>query len=98
MISGVDYVLYSNKSPFDIETLFISAIKNKWSTLIANEFERNDIRLELFVAKNKEMYVSFDDTGYSLNEHNEWFFIFVASILEKFESEVKILNIFSPES
>ena len=55
MISGVDYVLYSNKSPFDIETLFISAIKNKWSTLIANEFERNDIRLELFVAKNKEM-------------------------------------------
>lgn len=44
------------------------------------------------------MYVSFDDTGYSLNEHNEGCFIFVASILEKFESEVKILNIFSPES
>ncbi|WP_249418170.1 hypothetical protein [Escherichia fergusonii] len=83
MISGVDYFLYSNKSPFDIETLFISAIKNKWSTLIANEFERNDIRLELFVAKNKEMYVSFDDAGYSLNEHNEGCFTFCCQYFGK---------------
>lgn len=98
MITGVDYVLYSNKSPVDIEMLFISAIKNKWRTLIINEFERNDLRLELFFAKDKEMYISFDDTGYSLNEHNEGCFMFVASILKKFDSEVKILNIFSPES
>ncbi|EPN1932680.1 hypothetical protein ACTV70_004308 [Cronobacter dublinensis] len=98
MISGIDYVFYSNKSPFDIEESFISLLKEKWVNLIVDEFERSESRLELFFSKDKEMYSIFDETGYHLNENGEGCFMLISSVLDQFESKVKIINIGYPQS
>ena len=55
MITGVDYVFTPIK-PFDIEEDFVSLLKMKWRECIIDEFERTDSRLDLFFAKDKEMY------------------------------------------
>ncbi|ECC3256297.1 hypothetical protein ACLLH4_004685 [Salmonella enterica] len=98
MITGVDYVFYSNKKPFDIEADFITSLKMKWREFLIDEIERTDSRLELFFAKNKEMYSLFDEIGYSLNDHDEGCFMLVSSMLNHLESKIKILDIIYPES
>lgn len=98
MITGVDYVFYSSRKPFDIESHFISSLKMKWETPVIDEFERTDYRLELFFAKDKEMYSLFDENGYCLNKHSEGCFMLVSSMLKQLESKIKILDITYPES
>ncbi|HCP1534160.1 TPA: hypothetical protein OCX72_004549, partial [Escherichia coli] len=90
MITGVDYVFYSNKKPFDIEEDFVSLLKMKWRECIIDEFERTDSRLDLFFAKDKEMYSLFDEIGYSLNDHGEGCFMLVSSMLNRLESKIKV--------
>lgn len=98
MITGMDYVFYANKSPFDIEAKFIDLLKKKWRTPIIEEFERSDCQLELFFAKDDKMNRKFKYTGYALNQHKEGCFMLIASILKQFESKVQILDIVLPES
>ncbi|WNY82979.1 hypothetical protein NNQ28_00665 [Cronobacter dublinensis] len=66
--------------------------------LIVDEFERSESRLELFFSKNKKMYSIFDETGYHLNENGEGCFMLISSMLDHFESKVKIINIGYPQS
>ncbi|MGG9106624.1 hypothetical protein [Escherichia coli] len=98
MITGVDYVFYSNKKPFDIEEDFVSLLKMKWRECIIDEFERTDSRLDLFFAKDKEMYSLFDEIGYSLNDHGEGCFMLVSSMLNRLESKIKVLDVIYPEN
>lgn len=51
MITGNDYMFYSDKSPIDIETKFIALLEKIWKTPIIEEFERTDNQLELFLLK-----------------------------------------------
>lgn len=98
MITGIDYIIYSDKSPYDIEEYFISLLKKKWNKLIIDEFERTDSRLELFFAKDKKMFYRFDKVAYTLNEQGEGCFMLLSNIIDQLESKIKILDIIYPES
>lgn len=97
MITGNDYMFYSDKSPIDIETKFIALLKKNWKTPIIEEFERTDNQLELFFAKDDKMNKKFSHTGYTLNQHKEGCFMLCASRFEQLETKVRILNIILPK-
>lgn len=97
MITGVDYVFYSNKSPWDLEKDFIFLLKNMWNELVVEEFERTDCRLEFFFAKDESMNYFFSQKGYMLDENGEGCFMLIASMIKRFKSEVEVLSIDFPE-
>ncbi|MCY4764354.1 hypothetical protein [Klebsiella aerogenes] len=97
MFSGVDYVFYSSKNPFDIEKDFISLLTMVWPNPIIEAFERNNSRLELFFAKDEEMYSFFDVSCYDVNQSGEGCFMLISSLIERLDSEVIMLDISYPE-
>lgn len=98
MITGFDYVFYSNKEPFNFEKKFIPLLKEVWPNYLVEEFERIDSRLELFFSKNKQMNIDFDNNGYSLDGNGEGCFMITANFLKQWQSQVNVVDIIVPES
>lgn len=72
-ITGVDFILYSNRSIFEVQTKIIESFKNFWGKdLVIEESERIDNqRLELFFARNKQMNDEHSKIGFTLNDQGE---------------------------
>ena len=76
MITGVDYVIYSTNSIFDIIDSFCCCLKERWSSFVVEEFDvEAEKRLELFFAKDKKMNRFHDKNGYALDTNGEGCFM-----------------------
>ncbi|WP_127959633.1 hypothetical protein [Serratia microhaemolytica] len=96
MITGVDYIFYSSKKPFDIESDFISLLKEIWKSIVIDEFERSDDKLELFFSRDSLMNSEFDNNGYSLDENGQGCFMLISKKINFFECEMEVKNITRP--
>ncbi|AXE19122.1 hypothetical protein DR864_15865 [Runella rosea] len=78
-ISGYDYIIYSQKSFFELEECIINEIKLIWENpIIDKSIEGNTTdKIWLFIAKDIEMY-NDDTIGYGLNKDKEGCFSIIA--------------------
>lgn len=82
MITGVDYVVYSTISIFQIVGNFYNQLKVRWDQFIVQEFEYEEDRyLELFFAKDETMNCHHEEHGFSLDCNGEGCFMIFGSRL-----------------
>ena len=76
MITGVDFVIYSTTSVFQIVDDFYKCLKTRWEHFIVEKLDfRDNECLELFFAKNEEMNFHHEENGFSLDDNSEGCFM-----------------------
>jgi len=89
MITGVDYVIYTTISIFDIIDTFKYRIRERWTTFIVEEFDvEKDKRLELFFARDKAMNRFHDENGYTLDANGEGCFMILCEMRKNMNLDI----------
>ncbi|PZF73899.1 hypothetical protein [Taibaiella soli] len=89
-ITGYDYILFSQKSFFELETILISEIKKIWPKCVVDKESSIDNMLWLFFTKDNQAHD--DDSSYELNENGEGSFSIIANKQKGFDATVAIFN------
>jgi hypothetical protein len=91
-ITGVDYVVLSNKDQTTVINRFIKLVKEKWKDPIMDgydEFINNSIdEVDLFFEKDEDMVN--EDIGYTINANGEGCFRLLSSVYEKINFDILV--------
>ena len=91
MITGVDHIIYSGISPFTVYSRWIKFLNLIWKSPIIDEFEIiEDQRLEIFFAKDQEMYDKHDEVGYCKNKDDESCILLISSKKKRVILEIDV--------
>ena len=88
MVTGVDYILYSNMPREEQMERFLSAFKVQWPEAIADQEvdeEKPDLHL-CFIAPNQKVYDAFDDQGYVVDEEGLSCFLILSDTITDMEN------------
>ncbi len=93
MITGCDYDIFSDISPFEMKDFFINSIKKIWNSPYIEEWEnQGDELLELFFAKDKFMYDRHDKFGFEPNEEGEACFLLIIKKITNADYRITVLE------
>ena len=76
MITGIDYVFYTEKNAYFFFYDFEKRIINIWNHFY-KEHDCEDGLINVFYSKNKKMLQSIEEKGYNLNEDGEGAFLII---------------------
>jgi len=95
MITGVDNVIFSDKDFNKFKIEFNKKITSFWKDFIVEDLSE-DGQIDLFYAKDKEMYDRHDDVGFVINEKGESCFLVLHSKLSSVDLNIIVEEQITP--
>ena len=99
MITGVDYVVYSDSSFVEVLKSFDESLLQVWKNPIKTDLDQNTLdNKEILYAKDEKMLREHEDIGFTKNDSGESCFLLMAEKLKNIDFEIMVNKQIEPKT